>query len=91
VAPPAAPPGAEPSQAASIVVTVAVIVLFTAVFETVVAPALEGGPVLLRIFLLSAVITLAVTAVRPPGLRRWLANLLVPVAVRKRQEEDRDR
>jgi heme-degrading monooxygenase HmoA len=87
---PLAPPGAEPSQAASIVVTVAVILLFTAFFETVIAPFLEGGPVLLRIFLLSGVITLAVTAVRPPGLRRWLANLLVPVAVRNRQDGDRD-
>jgi hypothetical protein len=36
------------------------------------------------------VITLAVTAVRPPGLRRWLANLLGAVAVRNRQDEGRD-
>jgi antibiotic biosynthesis monooxygenase (ABM) superfamily enzyme len=89
--PPAAPPAEPPpSQAASIVVTIAVIVLFTAVFETVVAPLLAGGPILLRIVLLSVVITLAVTAVRPPGLRRWLANLLVPVAVRRRNEDGRD-
>jgi hypothetical protein len=63
-------------------------VLFTAVFETVLGPALAGGSVLLRIILLSIVITAAVTVVRPPVLRRWLANLLVPVAVRKRWEAE---
>jgi hypothetical protein len=65
-----------------------VVVLFTAVFETVIGPVLAGGSVLLRIILLSIVITLGVYAVQPPGLRRWLANLLVPVAVRNRREAE---
>jgi antibiotic biosynthesis monooxygenase (ABM) superfamily enzyme len=80
-------PAGEPSQAASMVVTAAVVVLFTAIFETVIAPLLDGGPVLVRILLLSIVITSAVSVVRPPGMRRWLVNLLIPVAVRNRQEE----
>ena len=71
-------------------VTAAVVVLFTAVFETVVAPMLTGGPVLLRIVLLSVTISLAVSVVRPPGLRRWLANLLVPVALRNRWEAEEE-
>jgi hypothetical protein len=70
------------------VLTTAVVVLFTAVFETAIAPLLAGGPVLVRIVLLSVVITLAVAVVRPPGVRLWLENLLVPVAVRRRQEAE---
>jgi hypothetical protein len=81
-------PGTRPSEVAPLVLTAAVVVLFTAVFETVVAPMLAGGPVLVRIVLLSVVISLAVAVVRPPGLRRWLANLLVPVAVRNRLEAE---
>jgi antibiotic biosynthesis monooxygenase (ABM) superfamily enzyme len=91
VAPRTTPPAAdEPSQVASMVVTAAVVVLFTAVFETAIAPLLSGGPVLVRIVLLSAVITGAVSVVRPPGMRRWLANLLVPVARRNRLEREKD-
>jgi hypothetical protein len=82
------PPGTQPSPVASVVLTAGAVVLFTAIFETVIAPLLAGGPVLLRIVLLSVVISLAVSAVRPPGLRRWLANLLVPVAVRNRWEAE---
>jgi hypothetical protein len=82
------PPGTQPSQLASVVLTAGAVVLFTAIFETAIAPLLAGGPVLLRIVLLSVVISLAVSAVRPPGLRRWLANLLVPVAVRNRWEAE---
>jgi hypothetical protein len=70
---------------ASVVVTAAVVILFTAVFETAIAP-LVSGSVLLRIVLLSVTISLAISVVRPPGLRRWLASMLIPVAVRRRME-----
>ncbi|MCO1661144.1 hypothetical protein KDL28_39475, partial [Pseudonocardia sp. S2-4] len=81
-------PDSQQSRVASLVLTAAVVVLFTAAFETLIAPMLAGGSVLLRIVLLSLVITAGVTVVRPPALRRWLANLLVPVAVRNRWEAE---